>query len=195
MHVAASETEPCAVLIDRFELARQAVHWLAGQGACRLGLVMHGQLDAAFRGGWDGFRIGLTEVEAVAGEAVPLVAGRGLEGGVQAARELLARPVDRRPDGLVVMDDWIAHGLTALLRQESDYRPLLVVQTSRQVPLGFALPVVRCEVDIDDIARRAVDLCLAGLTGRQGVERVQWVQATLADDAAARMPRTAGLET
>lgn len=192
VHIAGSETEPCAVHIDRLELARRAVHLLAAHGARRLVLVLCGQPQAASGRCWEGFRQGLAEVGRATAQASPLCAGRGLPGGVEAGRALLALPPSRRPDGLVIMDDWIAHGLTSVLRQAGGYRPALVVQTNRQVPLGFGLPVIRCEVDIEELARRAVDLALAGLTGRRDVPAVQYVEAVPAPGAARELPWAGG---
>jgi hypothetical protein len=195
VHIAASETEPCAVHIDRFELARRAVHLLAEQGVRRLALVMCGPPEAAFGRCWHGFQAGLAEVRRVTGAPAPLAplaVGRGLAGGLEAGRRLLELPPGKRPDGLIVMDDWIAHGLTGVLRQAGGYRPALVVQTNRQVPLAYALPVIRCEVDTDEMARHAIDLALAGLTGRRDVPAVQWVEAKPASGAATEWPWSVG---
>lgn len=77
-------------------------------------------------------------------------------------------PADRRPDGVIVTEDHQASRLSRMLRADGQ-SPRLVVQTNRQLPMDFALPVIRFEVDADAFARRAVDLLVDAMLNRSPV--------------------------
>ena len=69
------------------------------------------------------------------------------------------RTVAERPDAVLITDDHLAANLTQAVAA-TDWRPRLVVQTNRQLPVGFALPVIRFEFDLDEYARKAAELML-----------------------------------
>ncbi|MHB1158023.1 MAG: GntR family transcriptional regulator [Phycisphaerales bacterium] len=66
-------------------------------------------------------------------------------------------PADRMPDGVIITEDHVAGHFSRKLRA-SGRSPRLIVQTNRQLPMEFLLPVIRFEVDADEMARRAVDM-------------------------------------
>lgn len=89
--------------------------------------------------------------------------GQATFGGHDAAARLLNRPPSARPSGLIVMDDYVTLGLADRLRENADYHPAIIAMTNRQAPLAFARPVQRLEIDIEQIARGAVNMISARL--------------------------------
>jgi DNA-binding LacI/PurR family transcriptional regulator len=151
------ETAACGVVIDQKPMVMQAASLLADQGCRRLALVAAEPPREGFSRFWEGF------TEAAAGlagriETLPLLhEGQGVLSGQRIAQRLLSMPSGARPDGLIAVDDRVTLGLTTTLVSAGDYRPKIVVQTNRQAPLSFALPVFRFEVDIEQIATAAVN--------------------------------------
>jgi DNA-binding LacI/PurR family transcriptional regulator len=129
-------------------------------------------------------------------EAISLHCGGGPVGGWRVAEQLLDMPEEKRPDGLIVIDDRIATGLTAALATaDGDYRPEMVVQTNRQSPLAFALPVVHFEVDVDELARRAVRNLMQRLLNPKLPFKVDWIYPKMRTDASRHvMPTLKGAE-
>lgn len=79
-----------------------------------------------------------------------------------------------RADGIVITDDHIAQHVAQYLRNRGE-SPLLVVQTNKQIPLVFALPVVRLEWDVVGYAKRAVEMVVEyvlGIKRNSGLERM-----------------------
>lgn len=172
IHVGFQENAPLAVVIDEERFTYDATTALMVRGCRRIGFVTHGPRPSVSSNSfWKGFDRAVAEGGA-GYTTKEFAAGFGLPGGVRATEELLAVAPENRPDGLVVTDDWIAMGLVSSLRNKApDYRPLLSVQTNKQVPLAFALPVIRFDVDVDELAQRGVELtinCLRkpGTTGQ-----------------------------
>ena len=150
------------VLIDQHAMSRQAVSILNKLGCKKLGVVSISgfQKQATPPPFWKGFQAGLADVGLNTKSGESLHAGFGFAGARIIAKEPLERRPADRPDGLIIVDDWIALGLTSILKQTSDYRPQIVVQTNRQAALTFSLPVIQLEVDIDQLVRSAVSMVI-----------------------------------
>lgn len=78
------------------------------------------------------------------------------------AEGLLTRPVEDRPDGLIIQDDVSAQAIAALLAT-TVYRPALAVQTNLQIPLHFALPHTCFALNLEQMAKSASELMLEKL--------------------------------
>jgi len=103
----------------------------------------------------------------------------GIEGGRRTANYLLELPRDRRPDGLAITDDYAAMGLTRVLADNREYRPCIAVMACRQLPLEFSMPVIRLDLDSDELVAKAVALLKARITGRSVKQRIQTVAPQL----------------
>lgn len=165
------ETAPCGIVTDQYALTQQAAMQLAqayGDAApcTRFGVVLdndapqvHEQhVQALAKGLWQG----KPAVDAKRGQPQFFCHGQSLEGGQNVARDLLAMPASERPDGLIVLDDYIALGMTQVLASSVDgqgqkYQPRMAVQTNREVFQSFHLPVIRFEVNLSEMARLLVD--------------------------------------
>ena len=100
-----------------------------------------------------------------------------LKDGQAAAKALLERPLSERPDGIIAADDYFAMGLAEeLQRAGGDSIPQIACIANRQLPLSYALPVLRWEMDINLLAERAVALIQGRLLGRIGMDCVQYIQ-------------------
>lgn len=86
-----------------------------------------------------------------------------IEGGREIADACLAMPAGERPDGFILMDDYVTMGLADRLKDQSDYQPHLASLTNRQAPLLFGMPVIRLEQDIEALARISVDMVMQQL--------------------------------
>ena len=187
VHAGPWEDAPCGVVIEQGQMARHAVHALVDRGCRRLATVSMWGHDRGPARYWQGFVQGLQEAGMPAATAEQsLHGGEGPVGGCNVAAQLLAMPPHERPDGLVVVDDRVAMGLTASIVQ-SDYRPRIAVQTNRQAPLAFALPVLHFEVDIEDLARRAIDMLLRRLNRPDLPMERQWLYPGIATAAESHM--------
>lgn len=64
-----------------------------------------------------------------------------------------------RPDGLIVLNDNLALELTTRLRDLS-FSPEVIVQSNKQIPLFFPMPVIKIEFDIEELADAGVSLLM-----------------------------------
>jgi DNA-binding LacI/PurR family transcriptional regulator len=178
-HVSAWEKAPCGVVIDQAPMVQQAVSLLLTRSCRRLTLVRCGSNEV-------GYNRGQLAYEATVGAAGlgersqrVLVAGEGSHGGARIADTLLELSPKERPDGLVVLNDWVGMGLAARLAEVGSYRPTIVVQSNMQAPLAFAFPVVHFEVDVDQIATQSVDMLLERMRNPLIPGRREWIAPQL----------------
>jgi hypothetical protein len=115
----------------------------------------------------------------VATESIPW--NPGLEAGGEIARALLQRPAARRPEALIFSDDFVAVGAVQTLAAQPDYRPGLATLANKQLPQAWALPVIRFEVDIDEIAARTVNMLGEVMLNPELPPRQEKVQARVAE--------------
>lgn len=163
------------VCIDQARMVQTATESLVEDGCSRLALVTNFKPRSGPNGPWQRFCETLdAQPGAQTGES--LHEGNGPRAGIEVARQLLGRPENKRPDGLIIADDRIAMGLTAELAKAGNYRPRIAVQTNLQVPLAFALPVDRYCVDIEDMAGLGAEKMLRQLRNPSLPEEVTWVE-------------------
>lgn len=177
---AGPETARFGVLLDQAALVRQACAVLWARGKRRLAVAVTLHEEPGYAHYWEGFAAAMTEHGLTVSEADRFVVGSGLESGRRLAERLLALPAGRRPDGLVVLDDIAAQGLTVHLQGAGSYRPALAVQTNRQAPVAFAWPVSHFEFDVERLAEKAVHKTLALLLNPGLPLTVDWMEAELA---------------
>lgn len=184
VYVGSCDRQRCAVLIEQKTMVLQAVAQLARQGCRRPAIATYAYPHPGYDHYWDGLQSSLAKAGLPPVMEPPCNSGwmRGAAGGRRMAADLLARPPEQRPDGLVVLDDWLAMGLAAALREAGGYTPKVVVQCNKQAPLAFALPVIRFQVDVEELAARAVALMLERLNAPARPERILWLQPLLAED-------------
>lgn len=146
---------PAGVTIDFAQLVRDASGALRETGTQRIAVVANPESTR---------RASVTEApqRVVAEAGCETLYGEADEDdptaqGASAARRWLALPPEERPDGLVVCDDWSALGLTSVLAEQTDDPPAVACLTNRELPMQFALPVIRFELSIDALAACAVD--------------------------------------
>jgi hypothetical protein len=135
-HVGFWDTMPHATVVDRCGVLIDAVTLLAARGARRLAFI-DGQAESLLARARDRSSAvdGHVRDLLAACEGIPSSTGLGTV--VATAQQLCARCKAQRPE---------------VLATQSDYRPLFVVSTNRQLPLAFALPVIRIELDLDELA-------------------------------------------
>jgi len=106
-----------------------------------------------------------------------IISNPGLEAGAEVARVLLQRPAARRPDALIFTDDFAAAGAAQTLAAQPDYRPGLATMANKQLPQSWALPIMRFEVDLDEVAERTVGLLGEAMLNPDLPPRQERVQA------------------
>ncbi|MCF7853371.1 MAG: GntR family transcriptional regulator [Candidatus Pacebacteria bacterium] len=172
----------CGAVIDVTKFAADALSTLKEMGAKRIGVI-----TASYHTGYEEFLVSAQETAAPIPDVVidPIEVGEtNLGGGRRAARTLMERPDDQRPDAVITMDDRIALGLTQVLRLESNYRPIVAAQTHQATPLAFALPVLHFELDDVRLAQVAIEMLIKRLKN-----------PTLADQIVRVAPRLSGEDT
>ena len=191
VHAGFAEQMPASVVIDQGAMARSAAHLLRERGCRRIAMVS-GDIDETSERFFQGYMNGIVEAGQPHKDAQVYSRGQGLAGGRNVAAELLAMPESRRPDALIVGDDWVALAIATVLAGTPDYRPRMVVQTNRQIPLAYALPVIRYEVDIAEVADIAVAKTLARLRNPASEQGITWLAPRLSERGnEAQMPALA----
>jgi hypothetical protein len=177
-HTAVWEDAPCGVLIDTAATITSALKAFAKQGKRRVTLV-----DQSAPTGRRAQAIAALLADRTLNVPAPqiLAAAPSIESGQNAGCELLAMPASRRPEALIVVDDHTCLGLTSVLRETGNYRPAIAVQTNRQLPLIFPLPVTEFQVDLTLIVDRTVTLLRERMIHPHGNENREWIapQATI----------------
>lgn len=179
--VAGCEFAKCGVQLNHFGSVQKSVKLLAANGCKRPILVSNIAPMDGYSAFWEGFKCGLSEMGMTA-DTSQLVVGDLLGGGVEIATRLLAMPPQDRPDGIIVVNDIMGLGLAGVLRESAGYRPMIIVQTNRQIPLVYAVPVIRLEVDIDELAAQAVDLLISQMLNPAQPGRIRVVQIPIRQD-------------
>jgi len=179
---------PNAVLIDQSTMAGQAADLLMARKCRTIATVCVNLTDEPV----GRFPDRLTEaVKTTCGQharAEWITGYLSLAGGVRLAEDLLQRSAKKRPDGLIVLDDFIALGLTNRLAATGEYRPHIAVTTHQQLPLTFSLPVIRFATDIEDLAQRAVAKLQKHLLEPSIEGDIEWVPPRLVARKPQRTP-------
>lgn len=186
VHTPHWEDAPRGVLTDQGALVAQAIPMLKARGCRSLALVTYLEpIDAAPRA-CEAFNRLAREAGYSAGalELLPAM-NWSVAGGHEIARALRARAAKRRPQGLIVLDDYTALGIAQALQESGDYSPQLALQANRLLTLAFPRPVLRFEADAEVLATRAVEMLLAAMQNPTLPERVEWVAPRLAEADAA----------
>jgi hypothetical protein len=68
-----------------------------------------------------------------------------------------------------------------MLAAQPDYRPGLATLANKQLPQSWALPVIRFEVDLDEVAARAVGLLGEAMLNPDLPPRQEKVRARVAE--------------
>jgi DNA-binding LacI/PurR family transcriptional regulator len=162
LHVGSSELEQCGVVIDQQPFVRKACRMLRDRGCRRLQIVSIDQPQKGHDRYWSVYQQVVSEyglpVEPIihAADVLISVNNRTLEAGRRLARLLLNRQSDQRPDGLIILNDMLATGMTDVLREQRDYQPDIAVQANIPSAMIFGIPVIRFDVDIYKMAQQAV---------------------------------------
>jgi len=179
------EAAPHGIVVDQGAWAQDAVKVMRSRGCKRFAAAANTDRWSMPGRFWDGFDAGVQAagLPAEAGETLVISETDGRpaldEIAPRFAHELLSRrPVDR-PDALVVADDYVAAQLAFILRESRDYRPMMAVQTNKQPPQLFALPVFAYEVDSEQLAAGVVGLLLERVRNPSVAERVEWFEPRL----------------
>jgi hypothetical protein len=169
---------PFAILTDVPAMIAEAATRLLDGKARRIAVV-----------GWDSKGLDLEEIFRQAagnnranGVATEMIdSWASLESGAEVARALLQRPAARRPEALIFSDDFVAAGAAQTLAAQPDYRPGLASMTNQQLPQSWALPVMRFEVDLDEVAERVVGMLGEAMLNPDLPPRQEKVKAKLAE--------------
>lgn len=187
VHAGSWEKAGTGVVIDSGATAERSVKLLASRGCRRLRVVSIAPPTESYQRFWTGFRRGMTAAGLSFDESCRMHGGEGAIGGHRVAEALLQLPGRRRPDGLIIVDDRVATGLTSTLAAKSSYRPTIVVQTNMQAPLAYALPVIHFQVDVDELAQRATSMLLTRLLDVSLPSQRQWLVPQLLDESPGHM--------
>ena len=174
-YVGSWEDASCGVVIDQAPMSQRAVTLLASQGCKQLMLVHTGNGEAGYNRGLLSYEAAVKDAELGEPSQRTIAGGQGPHGGARVANALLALPEHERPDGLVVLNDWVGMGLTARFAEAGSYRPKVVVQTNKQAPLAFAFPVIHFEVDVEQMALRSVAMLLQRMRDPSFSAQREWI--------------------
>ena len=186
-HVSAWEDAPSGVIIDQAPMVEQAIALLVAGGCKNLALVHCESNESGYHRGLLAYRAAIKKAQLGSRSLMCFGGREGSHGGARVADELLALPQDQRPDGLIVLNDWMGMGFTARLAEAGSYRPNLTVQSNKQAPLAFALPVVHFEVDAEQIALKSVEMLIQRMRNPSIVGRCEWISPQLSLEEPSQM--------
>lgn len=186
LHVSSWEQTPNGVVIDQKPMMLQACQMLVERGCKTLGVVTKDARAKHHNRYWNAF---VQSSEMHGFKTIPaLEAGDiSLEAGRQLARRMLKMPARQRPDGLVVINDVLASGLTDVLRDHDTYRPEIAVQANVPGTLIFGLPVIRFDVDVYRLAQQVVQLLKTNWLSPDQQPGRQWLIPHMAHERARDM--------
>ncbi len=101
----------------------------------------------------------------------------GPDGSRELARSLLAMPLHKVPDGLALADDYAAAAVISHFLAAGRQPPQIAVLTNRQLPIHFEHPVLAFEVDIEELAGRAVAVLQRRILGDIASGHIELVAA------------------
>lgn len=151
-YVGAWNDVPCGVIVDLPSFAINAMERLFRQGFVRIAVAAR-----------------LLQLEPVQAWLQTLPPGRaagleslavepGMRSGRVLGQTLAARAPAKRPQAIVIHDDYAAAGMVGVIAEIPDYRPAVAALTNRQLPVSFALPVQQWEIDIELLVNAAQTL-------------------------------------
>lgn len=180
---------PASVCVDMQHDVKQALEMLNRVGVRRPALVVNGgiPLDERHRI-LELIQKFTTRFRGASHQAVYVAQTRSLIGGQEVADQLLRTPARDRPDGLIILDDYQAIGLATAMVEMEDYRPEIVVNTARENPLAYALPVMRLQASVAERAEAIMDMTLAVLRNPSIAPQRRIISARVADPVARRIP-------
>lgn len=155
----------CGVVVDAIGMAAAAIPRLHALGCRRLGIVSMHEAKPNHDFFWRGYVQGLAALGLTPDDGVLLTSDMQFAnaGGAVIAAKYLALPRERRPDGLVVMDDRIGTAFERLLIAGGEVLPRMAVTHNIQVPLEFHSPVLKYGLDTHLFAQLAVEVGRARL--------------------------------
>ncbi|HAI12331.1 MAG TPA: hypothetical protein DCM28_11545 [Phycisphaerales bacterium] len=150
--------------IDYQRMIHQAVDLLKDNECQRICLVSDDGPSNLGSNQWESF---VASIQKHNLKGMEIHAGHGLIlAGRKIGRALLELPKHQRPDGLIITnDDHICLGLTDVLKEQTDYRPIITVYGCHQAPLSYAMPVYRFEYDLAALVNATVHRLLHRLQG------------------------------
>jgi hypothetical protein len=174
-HILGWEQAKFGVLFDSAALVRSAGQELIEAGCRNLTLVTTGPPGLENQHLFKAFDEVLDSAGITLFPSRRQSLGEGFSSGTRIAEEILKQPAEKRPDGLIILDDNVAAGLTARLAEMPDYRPALAIQTNKQVPMTFALPATHYAVDLALIARLCAEKLVNWLLNPDAPQTVDWI--------------------
>ncbi|HAI10902.1 MAG TPA: hypothetical protein DCM28_04315 [Phycisphaerales bacterium] len=186
LHVSSWEKTAHGVVIDQKPMMLQACEMLAKRGCKKLGVVTKDARAKHHNRYWNALiqsseMLGFTALPAIEAGDISLEAGR------QLARRILKIPARQRPDGMIVINDVLASGLTDVLRDQETYRPEIAVQANVPGTLIFGLPVIRFDVDVYQLAQQVVELLRSSWLSPDKHAGRQWLNPHMAHERARDM--------
>ena len=77
----------------------------------------------------------------------------------KAADKLMSMSANERPEGLIILNDILALALTSIISNYG-YSPAIVVQSNKQIPLFYPVPVTKLEFDMEKLAETSINTVL-----------------------------------
>ncbi len=176
------DAAPAGVVIDQHAMALKAATLLASKGCRRLATVSAGAPNPSQCRFWDGFTQGAAASGIPASSMTRFDSGNKIskEAGGKIGERILATPGEERPDGVLIVNDWLAMGVCEALR-ETDKPPIVAAQVNKQTPVHLPPEVLRFEVDINKMASLTVDLALRTMIDPRRAHGVIWLEPELAE--------------
>ncbi len=186
LHVSSWEKTNAGVVIDQQPMMLQACEMLVSRGCKRLAVVTKDARARHHNRYWNAF-IQASEMHSFQTAPILEAGDISLEAGRQLARRILKMPVRQRPDGMVVINDVLASGLTDVLRDQKAYQPEIAVQANVPGTLIFGLPVIRFDVDVYRLAKQVVQLLKHSWLSPEILASRQWLIPHMAHERARDM--------
>lgn len=159
-HVGGWEQTPFRVELNIGMLLEKAIEFLKTQSCRSFALLTMGNFEQSFPKTFSAFKK-YSNSKIKSGFFEIMSAQNVLDGG-NLVSKILERPPASRPEALIIMNDILGLGVASALNG-SVYKPKIAIQTNRQMPLFYAVPVTCFEFDVDLLAETAAGLIISRL--------------------------------
>ncbi len=173
-HLGSWEAAGSGAVMDSGLVGEDGLKYLHAQGCRRFCVICNYPPREGYDRWWEAAKRTRSSLKGCGRELMLLHKGDGFSAGLECGRTLLEMPAGLRPDGLLVMDDRIACGLTSLLAK-STYHPRLAVRASLQAPLPMQLPAAVFETDLAILSEAAVGNLMAMVSNPSIGNRFSWI--------------------